>query len=101
MYGYTSNDSNVCGEPPNLPGKQGGGMSTRLNAAPVVVGTGVGLRQVSLLLDQHSWRAGNGSAWLWWDNWTERQDGANRTTETLYQGWDEVAGGWWNKYVEL
>ncbi len=31
-----------------------GGTATRLNTAPVVVGTGVGLRRVSLLLDQHS-----------------------------------------------
>jgi hypothetical protein len=74
--------------------------SARALAAPVVVGTGVGLRQVSLLLDQHSWQAGKGCARSQWDIWTERQDGADRTTEAPYQGWDGVAGGWWSKYVD-
>ncbi len=59
----------------------------------MVVGTGVGLRQVSLLLDQHSWQAGNVCAWSQWDIWTKQQDGADRSTEAPYSGvgWS----GWW------
>ena len=33
-------DCDVCGEPSNISGVPGGGMEERVNAAPVVVGTG-------------------------------------------------------------
>ena len=76
-----------------LSGMQGGGPSKRLNAAPVVVGAGVGLRQLSLLLDQHSWQAGDGCTWSQWNNWTKRTDGAKRSTEIPYSGVGR--SGWW------
>jgi hypothetical protein len=52
---------NVCGEPAAILGVQGGGMMERINAAPVLVGTGAlpgrlgcyGLMSDDLLLDQH------------------------------------------------
>ena len=54
-------DSDVCVRQPTLPGMQGGKTPEWLNDAPVVVGTGVRLeRMLSLLLDQHSWQAGDG-----------------------------------------
>ncbi len=87
IHQYTSrNNRDVCGEPAYFTGLPGRGTEERINAAPVVVGTGARLGRITVRLDIASeglatvstQLAGRGGcARRKWYNWIEQSDSAD------------------------
>ena len=87
LHQYTPcNDRDVCGEPANISGVPGRGPEERVNAAPVVVGTGawpgritvrLGITSEGLATVSTQLTGRGGCAQRKWYNWIERSDGAD------------------------
>ena len=80
------NDRDVCGESANISGVPGGGTEERVNAAPVVVGTGarpgritvhLGITSDGLATESTQLAGRGGCARRKRCNWIERSDGAD------------------------